>query len=317
MKKILIIGGCGFIGFNLAKKLMLKNSLVILDNKINKDTINFCKKNKIKLLKGDICNKNSFEKIKYKFDVVYYVASKTSSSVSELKPKECFQTNLIGTINFYEWCKKYIPRKIIFTSSMSVYGEHSINSSENSTTDPVSFYGISKLAGEKILLKLDRKKTKLIILRLYNVYGPGQDFNNFKQGMLSIYLSQIYKFKKVNITGSVKRFRDFIFIDDVTEILEKFITSKLKSHIIYNIGTGKKTYVKDLLRKIFKYFNYKYKVTQIGSHSGDTWGSTANIRKIKLNMGWKPKFSIKNGLDLTIKDLKYSNDNSNTDGKRK
>ena len=123
---------------------------------------------------------------------------------------------------------------------MSIYGENSINASEKSATDPISFYGISKLAGEKILLKLDKKKTKLVILRLYNVYGPGQDFNNFKQGMLSIYLSQIYKFKKVNITGSVKRFRDFIYIDDVIEILGKFVTSKVKSHIIYNMGTGKK-----------------------------------------------------------------------------
>ena len=59
------------------------------------------------------------------------------------------------------------------------------------------------------------------------------------------------------------------------------------------------------------------KVTQKGSHSGDTGGATANISKIKINMGWKPKFSIKNGLDLTIKDLKYSNDNSNTYSKRK
>ena len=248
---------------------------------------------------------------------MYYIASKTSSSVSELKPRECFETNLIGTINFYEWCKKYVPKKIIFTSSMSIYGENSINASEKSATDPISFYGISKLAGEKILLKLDKKKTKLVILRLYNVYGPGQDFNNFKQGMLSIYLSQIYKFKKVNITGSVKRFRDFIYIDDVIEILGKFITSKVKSHIIYNIGTGKKTYVKDLLRVIFNYFNYKYKVIQKGSHSGDTWGSTANISKIKIKMGWKPKFDIKSGLDLTIKDLKYSNDNGNTYSKRK
>ena len=85
---------------------------------------------------------------------------------------------------------------------MSIYGENSINASEKSATDPISFYGILNQQ-EKILLKLD-KKTKLVILGLYNVYGPGQDFNNFKQGMLSIYLSQIYKFKKVNITGSVK-----------------------------------------------------------------------------------------------------------------
>ena len=285
---------------------MLKNSLEIIDNKISKDRENFFKKNKIKIIKADISKKNSFKEIQKKFDVVYYIASKTSSSVSELKPRECFKTNLIGTINFYEWCNKYAPKKIIFTSSMSVYGENSINSSEKDSVDPVSFYGISKLAGEKILLKLDMKKTKLIILRLFNVYGPGQDFNNFKQGMLSIYLSQIYKFKKVNITGSVNRFRDFIYIDDVTEILTKFITSKVKSHTIYNVGTGKKTFVKDLLKKIFKSFNYDYKVIQKGSHSGDTWGSTANIGKIRLNMGWKPKISIKNGLNLTIKDLKKS-----------
>ena len=104
---------------------------------------------------------------------------------------------------------------------MSVYGENAENVKETDDCKPVSFYGISKLAGEKILLKLKAYKIKIFIFRLFNVYGPGQNYKNLLQGMLSIYLAQAYKTKKVKVTGSLKRFRDFVFIDDVVNILTK------------------------------------------------------------------------------------------------
>ena len=88
---------------------------------------------------------------------------------------------------------------------MAVYGPNSKNIKESDNCEPISFYGMSKLIGEKIILKLLDKKINIKIFRLFNVYGPGQNFDNLVQGMLSIYLAQILKTKKVYVTGSLSR----------------------------------------------------------------------------------------------------------------
>ena len=164
-----------------------------------------------------------------------------------------------------------------------------------------SYFGISKLVGEKILFKLQSKHTKVIILRLFNVYGPGQNMENMKQGMFSIYLSQILKHKKVFIKGSLKRFRDFIFINDVVSAL----TLNFKKSGIYNVGFGKPYKVIDVLKILFKLTNNNFsrkKIKFLTKHSGDPWGNFANISKIK-KAGWTPKFNLISGAKETLKSI--------------
>ena len=216
---------------------------------------------------------------------------------------KCFETNIQGTLNLFNWAIKFKPKEIIFTSSMSVYGEFAENVSEKNLCKPTSFYGISKLTGEKILLKLKEYKIKVFIFRLFNVYGPGQNFENLVQGMLSIYLAQAYRKNKIEVTGSLKRFRDFVFIDDVVQALTKKYRYRANEDNIYNVGSGKKTYVKDLIKLILTCLKINKKVVVKKSHSGDTWGSFANNKKILKN-GWKIKTTLKKGLIKTIEDLK-------------
>ena len=302
MKKILIIGGSGFIGSSITKKLIKNSKIYILDIKKNNNS-KYLKKYIYKFIKGDISKPSTFNKIKLRFDVVYYLASKTSSKVSEDFPKGCFETNLDGTLNLFNWAIRYKPKKIIFTSSMSVYGENAENAKETDKCKPVSFYGISKLAGENILLKLKAYNIKIFIFRLFNVYGPGQNYKNLVQGMLSIYLAQAYKTKKVKVTGSLKRFRDFVFIDDVVNILTKNLKYYDNKDNTYNVGTGKKTYVKSLLMLIFKSLKLKSNIIIKKGHSGDTWGTYSNSNKLK-KLGLTCNTLLKNGLDKTIKELK-------------
>ena len=117
--------------------------------------------------------------------------------------------------------------------------------------------------------------------------------------MLSIYLAQIFKKKRVIVTGSLQRYRDFIFIDDVVKALEKCIN--FKKYEIYNIGTGVKTKVKDIIKLIFKRLNLTSKNNIIlkKSSSGDTWGSYADIKRA-VSSGWSPKTNIDLGLKKTI-----------------
>ena len=136
---------------------------------------------------------------------------------------------------------------------MSVYGDPLSKNpvSENSELFAKSCYGISKLSSEKYL-EIYKEKLPFVSMRMFNVYGPGQDLTNLKQGMVSIYLAQAIKEKKIIVKGSLLRFRDFIYIDDVTEAwfnafkLDNVFNEKI------NIGTGVKTTVYDLLKKILK-----------------------------------------------------------------
>ncbi len=306
-KKFLLIGGAGFIGRNLIKKINLKKTEVhILDltEKIN----HFFKNNKkFKVYKGDISDSQTFEKINVKFDKVFFLAAETSTFLCEKNPLKCIRTNILGITNFSKWCINFKPKEIIFSSSMAVYGVTAANVKETNKPKPISNYGISKLIGEKIILQLRELKIKIKIFRLFNVYGPGQDYKNLDQGMLSIYLIQAVTKKKILIKGSLNRYRDFIFVDDVCEVM--LSNFKVEKNPIYNLGFGKKIIVRYLIKLIFKNLNLNYIVRNIGSHSGDTYGSYANIDKIKKK-GFKFKHNLDDGLLKTIKSLKGTNEYS-------
>ena len=298
---ILITGGAGFIGISLVKKLHKKHKLYIFDLKkkiLEKKKI--LKKYNCTSISGDIRKKNTFHKIKSSIDIVYHFAALCSTEVAEKYPKDCLDTNVSGTKHLIEWCEKTNVKKVIFTSSMAVYGKVSKNIKENAKLKPISTYGKSKLLGEKILTN-NKNKIKIVIFRLFNVYGPGQDFLNQKQGMLSIYLSQILKYKKVFIKGSLNRFRDFIYIEDVISALKTNA-----KYGIYNIGYGKPYKVESLIKLLFKYIEIKFtkkNIVSLQKHSGDTWGSYANILKMKKT-GWFPKTNLDLGIKNTLDDIK-------------
>ena len=302
MRKILITGGAGFIGSALASILSKKNKVYVLDLKKqikkNRNLIKNCK-----IISGDIANIDTFKKIEKNFDIIYHLAAKTSSAMSEKYPADCFKTNVNGTYNLTQWAQRFKPRSIVFTSSMSVYGKIANNVHENALCKPISNYGKSKLLGEKIIKDLSSKKTKVKILRLFNVYGPNQNFDNLKQGMLSIYLAQIFRKGKLTVTGSLNRYRDFIYIDDVVNGLVKCVN--FKNHDTFNIGSGCRLKVKDLISLIFKKLELKSdkNIVVKKTSKSDTWGSYANIDRALQN-NWKPKVDIISGLNNTIKNIK-------------
>ena len=181
---------------------------------------------------------------------------------------------------------------------MSVYGKVANNVQEEKICNPQSIYGLSKFYSEKIFQRLKDNKIKVTIFRLFNVYGPGQDLKNLNQGMFSIYLSQALKKNSISVTGSLNRYRDFVYIDDTVSAL--LINPRNKRNWIMNLGTGRKILVKDVIKLIKKELglkNIKIKIKK--SYAEDTWGTYANISKLKSE-GWTPKFNLAKGAKLTI-----------------
>ena len=169
---------------------------------------------------------------------------------------------------------------------MSVYGEQdSKKSKETKNCEPLSCYGVAKIMSEKYLY-IFRKQIPFVSLRMFNTYGPGQDMNNLRQGMVSIYIAQGMKNRKIDIKGSLKRIRDFIYIEDVVESWFRASNYNSSLNQAINVGTGLATEVKKLVKIIIKKIpGTTYRV--LGSTKGDQnsiVADTALLRsKLKIN----------------------------------
>ncbi len=297
--KILVTGAAGFIGSKIASKLIESgNEVWTIDNLTTGFEDNLHKD--IKFINGNTHEANTINLLKNKkFHAIFHYAGQSSGEISFEDPLYDLETNTISTLRLLDYANSNKVKHFIYSSSMSVYGESSSSPIEESALlKPTSFYGVGKLASENYI-NLFRTKVSKTSLRLFNVYGPGQNLANMKQGMVSIYLSQALKSDKIVVKGDLNRYRDFIHVDDVVDINLKLISKYEKKPLTLNVGSGIKTTVEGLLNKILKYFpNKKIETTQ--GTNGDVFGIYANIYKAKRLLNWSPKISLDKGLQEMI-----------------
>lgn len=249
--KVIITGVAGFIGSRVARKFIEEGHKVIgIDNLSGGNFNNIPKE--VDFHNIDLVDASEFSKLPQDAQIILHLAGQSSGEISFHFPQEDLRKNTVSTLNLIKFGIKNKVKKLIYASSMSVYGDFDCNKhgvKEECILEPKSCYGIGKLSSEQYL-NVFKDKLPFVSLRMFNVYGPGQDMNNMSQGMVSIYLSQALKYRKIIVKGSLLRFRDFIFIDDVVEswFRASFCEEALNQAI--NIGTGKKTTVKEILEVI-------------------------------------------------------------------
>ncbi len=298
MKRVLITGVAGFIGSHLAKRFIHEGYKVFgIDNLSNGKIENVPPE--VEFLNIDLSVNSEIEKIPLKCDIIAHLAGQSSGEISYHEPIIDLNKNTISTLNLIKYGIENKVEKILYASSMSVYGDIKSNNEgvlESQYLLPKSCYGLSKLSSEKYL-RIYENKIPFVSLRMFNVYGPGQDLNNLKQGMVSIYLAQAIKSSKIIIKGSLSRFRDFIFIDDV---VEAWFRAAVFSEVInqeINIGTGIKTTVNDLTKKIFQLTNvFDYEIHN--ETPCDQLGIYANISKIRTILKIDEFVSLDDGLKI-------------------
>ncbi len=291
-KNILVTGCAGFIGSQVCKFLKKKYNLYGID-----DFSTGLRRNLVKGVKI-IDHKNFTKK---KFDTIIHCAGQSSGEKSFWDPENDFNRNFLLTKKIINFAIKTKVRKFIFLSSMSVYGEINGEAKININCNPKSYYGLHKFMSENYISFFENK-IDFTILRLFNVYGPGQNLKINYQGMVSIFLSDMIKNNKISVKGSIKRYRDFIFIDDVVNIIDIAIKNKKLSNKKINIGTSKKTSVEKLLNELskihFKHSGKKIKIIKLNSTPGDQFGiySDKEIFKVKKNFT-----TLKKGLNKFYK----------------
>ncbi len=298
MKKNFLVTGCaGFIGSAIAKKLIEKNYNVYgIDNLSTGRKKNVPKK--VKFIIGNCEDSKKINKFKNKkFNAIIHFAGQSSGEMSFYNPIRDLNSNFYSTAKLLKLAEATKCKHFIYASSMSVYGDVDNKAiSENHICTPKSFYGASKLASENYIKIYKNKKINSTILRIFNVYGPGQNLENSNQGMLSIYLQQIFKNKKVIIKGSGGRVRDFIYIDDLVNIVLKIIGNKKCFNQTLNLGSGKKYKVSEIISKIKKVSKINFTTIYTKNTPLDQFYIYPNVNKIKKLLKVKMQNSIDVGL---------------------
>lgn len=306
-KNILVTGGAGFIGSHLSNKLLEQGHCVTILDSLNTGS----KENvpeRANFYNLDLSKSTTYKNIPKDFEIIFHLAAQVSNEASYDNPKFDLQANCLSSLLLFQWAKKEEIPKIVFTSTMGVYKDNlGFAVEESSPVEPKGFYGINKRTIEEYLRVFSDEGLKVNILRLFNVYGRGQNMKDLKQGMLSIYMSYILRGETLCIKGSLDRIRDFIHVDDVVDSL---ILSGLGENYgnLYNICSGRKTSVFEAINIIKDSFgvdkDYPMKILDRTSRDIDSiYGSH---EKIKHELGWEPKIELENGIKDMVDWLKIA-----------
>lgn len=301
MEQYLVTGAAGFIGGAIARKLLSQGHKVwTIDNLSTGYNENI--PDGVVFIEGACQDESSIAKLKgLHFDAILHFAGQSSGEVSFDDPVYDLRTNTESTLRLINYGLETGCRRFIYASSMSIYGNVADEPiAENHVTLPLSFYGVGKLASENYLRIYSSKGLKFTALRFFNVYGPGQNMHNLRQGMVSIFLKQLLEHDKIIVKGPLDRFRDFVYIDDCVDFTTGIIRNEQTFCKNYNVGNGVRTTVKELLEQIIKISGIEKQIVIETGTPGDQKGIYADTSAARSDIGFKPKFRLEEGLDKMI-----------------
>ncbi len=309
LKKILITGCAGFIGFHTTKIFLEKNYEVVGIDDLNRYYDTKLKLKRLKILKTyknfkfhkiNINNRNQLKKISnLNFKILIHLAAQAGVRYSISNPYEYFSTNLQGFCNILHLAKEQKTEKFIYASSSSIYGDKNsvpFNEDKSDTDNPIQLYAATKRSNEIIARSYyNLFKMNVIGLRFFTVYGEygRPDMAIFK------FTKNIIKEKKISVFNYGKHFRDFTHVNDVAETIYKITKKKQgnkKIYQIFNVGSGKPIKLMKIIKYLEQYIGKKAKIKFLKKQPGDMKGTFAKNENLKKIIGFKQKVNIKEGL---------------------
>jgi UDP-glucuronate 4-epimerase len=303
---VLVTGCAGFIGHNLVQKLISDGNIVFgLDN-LNSILYSSEKKQKnlhkiidlpnfkfieFNLLDGD------FNKLDLGIEIVINLAALPGQALSWLRFDDYIDNNIKTLHNLIKYSIDTNVKRIVHASTSSVYGHLAVGD-ENSLTNPVSPYGITKLASEKLLIAYNKYfGLDFNILRFFSVYGPGQR----PDMAISKFIDKIKNSQMIEIHGKGEQIRDFTFVSDAVQATINAMNSESKNEI-FNISGGGQCSLNELIQKLEKILGKKATSSFVERPIGDQDQTFADITKANQMLSYHPKFSLDEGLNLQIND---------------
>jgi len=310
MKKgtYLITGCAGFIGSNLVKNLYKDNKLVLVDDLSEGKIKNLPPQLRKSIIKKKIQDIKSLN-IK-KIDGIFHLAAQVSVPLSMTDFYKSTSNNISSSIKVFEFSKKY-SAPVVYASSCAVYGDLKIGNDEINNYPILSPYAQDKLIIESYA-KMSNKifKVSSIGLRFFNVYGPGQKVNSLYSSVIPIFIYRMIKKLPITINGGHQT-RDFIYVNDVVNVMKKSMTKIKKKNICksFNLGTGRSVKIDLLFNLIKKITNTKPKIIKKKLKKYDIKKSSGTFKKINKFFNFKVSnfTKVEDGLIKTINHLKKIN----------
>ena len=302
MTKILITGGAGYIGSSLANELVLRGyEVIVVDNFSNGDFYLKNLNHEVKIFNYDVTRKNVWEVFTRELpEIVFHFAAQISVKNSITNPEYDEDVNIKGTINILEGCVQSKVKKILYSSSAAIYGNPQyLGVDEKHNPNPISCYGVSKYSAE-LYIKAYHNIHGLdyAILRLANVYGPGQK-NNAYSGVIPLFLDSMLANREPVIFGDGRQKRDFIYIKDV--IKAYILAMECTDNILLNIGTGRPVQVLDLFNYLAQLTNCQLSPLYLEAKKGDIMESYFNCQLAREKLHWQAEYSIEDGLKEIVR----------------
>jgi len=299
MVRVLITGGAGFIGHNLALHLVNSGFNVVVYDSLERASslgVSKLREKNIPIIVGDVRDEVKLRNSLKGVDVVVHAAAYVDVEESVRRPLMYFSNNVLGTVSIAKCSLESNVDFLAYLSSAAVYGNPKyIPIDENHPTEPISPYGLTKLMGEHVLRFYSRiYGLKKAILRIFNVYGPGQ--TGSYAGVVSKFIERVKRGLPPIIYGDGFQTRDFIHVDDVCEAIRLLIEKRVCD--VFNVASGREVSINELANIVLRIAKFNVKPIYEAGRPSDIRRSVADISKIVRVLGFKPRISLEQGLEM-------------------
>jgi UDP-glucose 4-epimerase len=297
----LITGAAGFLGSSLANHLAREGHQVRgLDDLSTGDPQALVAD--VHFTRGDVRDRPKLWTLLQEVDVVYHLAARVSVPESVLYPLDYTHVNVDGTVALMEAIRDVGVRRVILASSGAVYGDQPEQPlQETHTPNPRSPYAVSKLSAEYYVRTIGGLwGIETVSLRIFNAYGPGQHLPASHPPVVPHYLKQALRGGTLVVHGSGTQTRDFVFVDDVVSALVAAATAPNLNGLVINIGSGKETSIRDLIKAVLEVTASQADVIYNAQTSGGVSRMCADITLAKQKLNYRPSISLMDGLRLTL-----------------
>ena len=319
-KKILITGGLGFIGSNLAQRLVQQdNQVTLVDSLIPEYGGNLRNlqefRNKVTINLSDVRDPFSINQLVKEQDYLFNLAGQTSHLDSMENPFTDLDINAKAQLSILEACRNHNPDiRIVFASTRQIYGKPQyLPVDEKHPLNPVDINGVNKIAGEQYHLLYNQVYgIRSSILRLTNTYGPRMRIKDARQTFLGIWIRNLIEKKPIQVFGDGKQRRDYNYVDDVVDALIIAATKNESAGKVYNLGASDPINLEETARIMcegLKGANYELVPFPEERKAIDVGDFISDYSKFQSSFGWNPKVSftegIKTSFDYFRKELQH------------
>jgi len=301
--KLLITGGAGFIGSHLCDKYTKEgHNVLCLDNFMSGNLMNIkhlLDYRNFKLIKGDIRDFNSLEKIMRDVDVVFHLAAQIHVDRSYIEPQLTYEVNVIGTQNILEVAKIYDAKRVIYASTSEVYGSAQyVPIDERHPLNAPHPYGASKIAADRMCYAyIQTYGMNISILRLFNIFGPRQRDIGYG-GVISIFARRVLSNMSPIIFGDGLQTRDYTYIEDAIRAYDLLLNHDEPITEPINFGSGREVSILDLANMVIEFCGKKgnIKPIHVEPRIGEVQRLIADATKAQKILGWDSKYNFEEGL---------------------